>query len=75
MRNSVEIISKLNREKFDLLSKIRNLEKFIFSEEWKELSVSHKYLLDIQLQSMRTYIECLNARISDVLCEDINETK
>lgn len=75
MRNSVEIINKLNREKFELLSKIRNLEKFIFSEEWKELSVNHKCLLDIQLQSMRTYIECLNARISDIICEDINETK
>lgn len=75
MRSSDEIINKLHKERFELLSKIRNLEEFIFSEEWKELSVSQKFLLDIQLQSMRTYQECLNARISDILCEDINETK
>lgn len=75
MRSSVEILHKLNKENFELLSKIRNLENFIFSEEWKELSVSQKCLLDIQLQSMRTYKECLSARISDILCEDINETK
>ena len=75
MRSNIEIINKLKKENFELLIKIRNLEEFMFSEEWKELSISQKCLLDIQLQSMRTYKECLCARISDILCEDINETK
>ena len=61
-----EILSKLKREKMELFGKIRNLEKFRGSDEWGKLSVAHKQLLDIQLQSMRTYLECLIGRVLDI---------
>ena len=61
-----EILSKLKREKMELFGKIRNLEKFRGSDEWEKLSVAHKQLLDIQLQSMRTYLECLIGRVLDI---------
>ena len=73
MKSNVEIVDKLSKERFDLLLKIRNLENFRLSEDWIKLSFNHKYLLDIQLQSMRTYIECLNARINDIVFKEENK--
>lgn len=73
MKSSVEIVDKLSKERFDLILKIRNLENFRQSEDWIKLSFNHKYLLDIQLQSMRTYVECLNARINDIVFKEGNK--
>ena len=73
MKSNVEIVDKLSKERFELLLKIRKLEKFRLSEDWIKLSFNHKYLLDIQLQSMRTYIECLNARINDIVFKEENK--
>lgn len=61
-----EVLDKLRREKIELSGKIRNLEKFRGSDEWKKLSVAHKQLLDIQLQAMRTYLEAIIGRYIDI---------
>lgn len=61
-----EVLINLRKEKMELFGKIRKLEKFRCSDEWGKLSVAHKQLLDIQLQSMRTYLECLIGRVLDI---------
>ena len=61
-----ELLIKLKREKMELFGKIRRLESFRGTDEWKTLSVAHKQLLDIQLQSMRTYLEALIGRCLDI---------
>lgn len=61
-----ELLDKLRKEKIELSGKIRNLEKFRGTDEWSKLSVSHKCLLDIQLEAMKTYFECLSARTVDI---------
>ena len=61
-----EVLINLRKEKMELFGKIRKLEKFRGSAEWEKLSVAHKQLLDIQLQSMRTYLECLIGRVLDI---------
>lgn len=66
MESKVELLSKLHREKVELLGKIKRLEGFRRTDKWNELSVNHKQLLDIQLSAMRTYLECLIGRIIDI---------
>ncbi len=61
-----ELLIKLRREKMELFGKIKRLESFRGTDEWKTLSVTHKQLLDIQLQSMRTYLEALIGRCLDI---------
>jgi hypothetical protein len=61
-----EIIMKLEKEKYELHSKIMKLGKFRSTEEWNKLSVNHKCLLDIQLSAMQTYLETLMSRIVDL---------
>lgn len=61
-----DVLFKLKKEKMELLGKIKNLDKFRGTSEWEKLSVAHKQLLDIQLQSMRTYYECLVGRVLDI---------
>lgn len=61
-----EIIIKLEKEKYELNSKITKLKKFRCTEEWDKLSVNHKCLLDIQLSAMQTYLETLMSRIVDL---------
>jgi len=61
-----ELLIKLKREKMELFGKIKRLESFRGTDEWKTLSVAHKQLLDIQLQSMRTYLEALIGRCLDI---------
>jgi uncharacterized protein with NRDE domain len=62
-----ELLIKLRRERMELRVKIIKLDKFRGTNEWNKLSVGHKQLLDIQLQSMRTYYECLVGRCIDIL--------
>ena len=47
-----ELLIKLNKEKIELFGKIRKIEKFRGTEEWKKLSTNHKQLLDIQLAAI-----------------------
>lgn len=61
-----EIITKLEKEKYELNSKIMKLGKFRATEEWNKLSIHHKCLLDIQLSAMRTYLETLMSRLVDL---------
>ena len=61
-----ELLIKLRRERMELFGKIKRLESFRGTDEWKTLSVAHKQLLDIQLQSMRTYLEALIGRCLDI---------
>lgn len=68
-----ELLNKLRRERFDLSTKIKNLENFRGTEEWNKLSVNHKQLLDIQLNAMRTYLETLIGRCLNIQEEIDNE--
>ena len=61
-----EILLKLRKERMELHGKIMKLDKFRGTDEWNKLSVSHKQLLDIQLQAMRTYMEALVGRCLDI---------
>lgn len=61
-----ELLIKLRREKMELFGKIKRLESFRGTDEWKTLSVAHKQLLDIQLNAMKTYLEVLVARCVDI---------
>ena len=61
-----EILLKLRKERMELHGKIMKLDKFRGTDEWNKLSVSHKQLLDIQLQAMRTYMEALIGRCLDI---------
>lgn len=63
-----DLLFKLRQERLELTGKIKRLENFRTTKEWNELSVAHKQLLDIQLQSMRTYLECLIGRCLDIQC-------
>lgn len=71
----VELLTKLNKEKIELLSKIKKLEEFRLTEKWDELSINHKQLLDIQLNAMRTYLECLIGRIIDLNSNEESENE
>ena len=64
--NSEELLMKLRKERMELSGKIMKLDKFRRTDEWNKLSVAHKQLLDIQLQSMRTYLEALIGRCLDI---------
>ncbi len=71
-----EIIMRLEKEKYELNSKITKLRKFRCTEEWDKLSVNHKCLLDIQLSAMQTYLETIMSRIVDLETkESENEEK
>lgn len=61
-----ELLTRLNKEKMELFGKIRKIEKFRGTEEWKKLSTNHKQLLDIQLAAMHTYLEALIGRYLDL---------
>ena len=69
MKNN-EIIMNLEKEKYELHSKIMKLGKFRSTEECDKLSVNHKCLLDIQLSAMQTYLETLMSRLVDLRAEE-----
>lgn len=73
METKTELMTKLRRERMELTTKIRKLETFRGTKEWDNISVSHKQLLDIQLQAMRTYLECLIGRCLEIQNEELNE--
>ena len=69
-----KVLFNLKVERNSLSNKMSALAKFRGTDDWNKLSVNHKCLLDIQLEAMRTYSECLSARIVD-LEETIDEQK
>lgn len=61
-----ELLIKLHKEEQELIHKINKLAKFRESDDYKNLSVYHKGLLDIQLNAMKTYLEVIMARVVDI---------
>lgn len=61
-----ELLNKLQREANHLVNKIMNLEDILFSRrEVEKITNTQINLLDIQLNSMKTYYQVLRARIED----------
>ena len=61
-----ELQNKLQREANHLVNKILTLEDVLFSNrKIEEITNSQLNLLDIQLNSMKTYYRVLRARIED----------
>ena len=65
--NMKELLTKLGRERMELTNKINNLIKFRGTVEWDKLTATHKQLLDIQLEAMKTYSEALTGRCIEIL--------
>lgn len=64
--NSEELLMKLRKERMELTGKINNLVKFRGTVEWNKLTATHKQLLDIQLEAMKTYSEALTGRCIEI---------
>ena len=61
-----DLQNKLEKEANQLVNKIMNLEDMLFSRrEVEKLTNTQINLLDIQLNSMKTYYRVLRARIED----------
>lgn len=61
-----ELLMKLRKERMELTGKINNLVKFRGTDEWNKLTATHKQLLDIQLEAMKTYSEALTGRCIEI---------
>lgn len=61
-----ELLIKLHTEEQELIHKISKLTKFRESDDYKNLSVYHKGLLEIQLNAMKTYLEVIMSRVVDI---------
>lgn len=61
-----ELLMKLRKERMELNTKINNLVRFRGTDEWKKLTATHKQLLDIQLEAMKTYSEALTGRCIEI---------
>lgn len=60
-----ELQNKLQRESNQLVNKIMGLENMFSCEQVEKITNSQLNLLDIQLNSMKTYYRVLRARIED----------
>lgn len=60
------ISEKLEKESFDLFTKLQKLEVFIGSERYKRLSWYHRCLLRRQFRFMLKYHQILGLRIKDL---------
>lgn len=70
------ISEKLEKESFDLFTKLQKLAVFIGSEKYKKLSLYHRYLLRRQFHFMRKYHQILALRQKDLKeHEGKNDTK
>lgn len=54
---------RLRLEKFDLSTKIKKAREFRLTQDWVDLPVTEKCLLDTQISIMETYREVLTNRI------------
>ena len=64
--NNEELLLKLRKERMELTGKINKLVKFRGTVEWNKLTATHKQLLDIQLEAMKTYSEALTGRCIEI---------
>lgn len=60
------ISEKLEKESFDLFTKLQKLAVFIGSERYKKLPLFHRYLLRRQFHFMRKYHQILVLRQKDL---------
>lgn len=61
-----KLLRELRKERCELAGKINRLTMFRKTDEWKELTSTHKQLLDIQLEAMKTYSEALTGRCIEI---------
>ena len=61
-----DFLSRLEDEQIQLEQKLRKLESFLYTESFYKISKNQQSLLMIQASAMRTYLICLNERISDL---------
>jgi hypothetical protein len=61
-----DFLSRLEDEQIQLEEKLRKLESFLYTEPFDKISKNQQSLLMIQASAMRTYLICLNERISDL---------
>lgn len=54
---------RLRVEFVELNNKIEKLESFINSEDINKIDPYQRHLLYVQLQSMKTYLQCLDSRL------------
>ncbi|MGL5716926.1 MAG: crAss001_48 related protein [Paraclostridium sp.] len=59
-----DFIKRLITEKEELSEKRSKLEAFIGTDKFTDLAATHMSLLNIQLQAMLTYEQCLVERIA-----------
>lgn len=73
--NNEKLLIELRKERIGLTSKINNLIKFRGTDEWNKLTSTHKQLLDIQLEAMKTYSEALTGRCIEIQERVVQEKK
>ena len=64
---------RCRKERHELINKLNKATKFRTTEDWNELSLAEKVLLDAQIGVMNSYIEILSSRI--ILMEDREHTE
>lgn len=62
----LELKKRLNKELVELLAKKGNLEAFIGTKKYHELSEVQRSLLIVQKDAMETYASCLYQRIHNL---------
>ena len=73
--NNEKILMDLRKERMELTSKINNLVKFRGTDNCNKLTSTHKQLLDIQLEAMKTYSEALTGRCIELQERTVYEKK
>ena len=58
-------VANVNQERRDLREKIEHLAIFLSSTDATLLGSAQRYLMEVQLNSMRTYESVLSARLLD----------
>lgn len=64
-----EVYERVCDEQQDLSAKINKLEQFRESKNFQKITTQQRHLLGIQLQSMKTYNQCLLSRILNLQVE------
>ena len=66
-----EIIKRLEKEYKELYEKVKKLEDFIDNnDKYKELSLTHKNLLNMQFEHQNNYLIILGIRIDLLITEN-----
>lgn len=73
MKNTVELIESLKKEREELLQKIHKLETFLLSDDFKKIDGESSNLLWEQWTGMRGYEKTLCKRIAHGVQKKYNE--